>query len=72
MKELVEHHVGGHLKVAPEHTDPRRAEMMRKPENDDFEQFTEVFNRESEKAGKEAVHRAVFHRQPSRLAIWTR
>jgi len=53
MRDLVKHHVGGHLKVAPEHTDPDVLMKMRKPANDDFEQFTEVFNRESKKAGKQ-------------------
>jgi uncharacterized radical SAM protein YgiQ len=52
MKELVQHHVGGHLKVAPEHVDPDVLMKMRKPANDDFEKFTDVFNRESKKAGK--------------------
>jgi uncharacterized radical SAM protein YgiQ len=52
MRELAKHHVGGHLKVAPEHTDPDVLMKMRKPANDDFEQFTEAFNRESKKAGK--------------------
>ena len=52
MRELVRHHVGGHLKVAPEHTDPEVLDRMRKPSNDDFEQFAEVFDRESQKAGK--------------------
>lgn len=52
MRDLVQHHVGGHLKVAPEHTDPDVLDRMRKPSNDDFEQFTEVFNQESERAGK--------------------
>jgi uncharacterized radical SAM protein YgiQ len=52
MKELVQHHVGGHLKVAPEHVDPEVLMKMRKPANDDFEKFTDVFNRESKKAGK--------------------
>ena len=52
MQQLVQHHVGGHLKVAPEHTDPDVLMKMRKPANDDFEKFTEVFNRESKKAGK--------------------
>jgi uncharacterized radical SAM protein YgiQ len=53
MRELVQHHVGGHLKVAPEHTDPEVLMKMRKPANDDFEEFTEVFNRESKRAGKQ-------------------
>ena len=52
MKELAQHHVGGHLKVAPEHTDPDVLMKMRKPSNDDFEKFAEVFDRESKKAGK--------------------
>ena len=52
MRDLVQHHVGGLLKVAPEHTDPDVLNKMRKPSNDDFEKFTEVFNDESKKAGK--------------------
>jgi uncharacterized radical SAM protein YgiQ len=52
MRELVRHHVGGRLKVAPEHTDPHVLDKMRKPSNDDFEQFTDIFNAESAKAGK--------------------
>jgi radical SAM superfamily enzyme YgiQ (UPF0313 family) len=52
MRELVRHHVGGHLKVAPEHTDPHVLDKMRKPSSDDFEKFTDVFQRESRRAGK--------------------
>lgn len=52
MRELVRHHVGGRLKVAPEHTDAGVLNLMRKPSNDDFEKFTEVFNAESAKTGK--------------------
>ncbi len=52
MRELAQHHVGGHLKVAPEHTDPDVLMKMRKPSNDDFEEFAKVFDRESKKAGK--------------------
>ncbi len=52
MRELTRHHVGGHLKVAPEHTDAGVLNKMRKPSNDDFEVFAEQFNRESKKAGK--------------------
>ena len=53
MRDLVRHHVGGHLKVAPEHTDPDVLMKMRKPANDDFEEFTDAFNRESKRAGKQ-------------------
>jgi uncharacterized radical SAM protein YgiQ len=52
MRELTRHHVGGHLKVAPEHTDPHVLDLMRKPSGDDFEKFAEVFHRESQAAGK--------------------
>jgi radical SAM superfamily enzyme YgiQ (UPF0313 family) len=52
MRELTRHHVGGHLKVAPEHTDATVLARMRKPSTDDFEKFAEVFDDESKKAGK--------------------
>lgn len=52
MRDLVRYHVGGHLKVAPEHTDPDVLDKMRKPSNDDFEAFTEIFNQESKRANK--------------------
>ena len=52
MRELVRHHVGGHLKVAPEHSDTGVLNLMRKPASDDFDKFAEVFDRESKKAGK--------------------
>ena len=52
LRELVQHHVGGHLKVAPEHTDPKVLDKMRKPAVDDFQQFTQRFLEESRKAGK--------------------
>ena len=52
MRDLARHHVGGHLKVAPEHTDPEVLARMRKPATDDFELFAEVFTEESRKAGK--------------------
>jgi uncharacterized radical SAM protein YgiQ len=52
MRELTRHHVGGQLKVAPEHVDPQVLNLMRKPSNDDFEKFGESFAAESQKAGK--------------------
>lgn len=53
MRDLVRHHVGGHLKVAPEHTDDNVLNKMRKPGTDEFEQFRQTFDRESRLAGKE-------------------
>ncbi len=52
IQELTKHHVGGHLKVAPEHVDPDVLYKMRKPANDDFEFFTEQFKEASAEAGK--------------------
>ncbi|MBI5201066.1 MAG: YgiQ family radical SAM protein [Elusimicrobia bacterium] len=52
MSELTRHHVGGRLKVAPEHTDPGVLNAMKKPTHDTFEDFADKFKRESEKAGK--------------------
>jgi uncharacterized radical SAM protein YgiQ len=52
MEELAAHHVGGHLKVAPEHVNARVLEKMKKPANIDFEGFTEAFQRASRQGGK--------------------
>jgi uncharacterized radical SAM protein YgiQ len=52
LKELSAHHVGGHLKVAPEHTDPTVLGLMKKPENDNFEGFATAFKKASQAAGK--------------------
>jgi uncharacterized radical SAM protein YgiQ len=52
LRELAEHHVGGHLKVAPEHTDPHVLSLMKKPENDNFETFARDFRKASQQAGK--------------------
>ncbi len=52
MQELATHHVGGHLKVAPEHTDPDVLRRMKKPEINDYKGFDEAFRRASARAGK--------------------
>jgi radical SAM superfamily enzyme YgiQ (UPF0313 family) len=52
MEELTAHHVGGHLKVAPEHTDSHVLDMMKKPVNVNFEGFADAFKKASAKAGK--------------------
>ncbi|HGY90655.1 MAG TPA: YgiQ family radical SAM protein [Planctomycetes bacterium] len=52
VRELAAHHVGGMLKVAPEHASPRVLRMMKKPNIDDFDRFMAVFFEESRKAGK--------------------
>jgi uncharacterized radical SAM protein YgiQ len=52
LKEMAEHHVGGHLKVAPEHTDTTVLRLMKKPENANFEGFADAFKQASKEAGK--------------------
>jgi radical SAM superfamily enzyme YgiQ (UPF0313 family) len=52
MAELTAHHVGGHLKVAPEHTDAEVLKRMKKPEVADYEGFAGAFAEASRRAGK--------------------
>jgi uncharacterized radical SAM protein YgiQ len=51
--ELAAHHVGGHLKVAPEHQSDRVLALMKKPSHREFETFAGKFRSASERAGKE-------------------
>lgn len=50
-EELIEKHVSGRLKVAPEHTSDQVLGMMRKPSFKLFEEFTTIFNRVNAKKG---------------------
>jgi uncharacterized radical SAM protein YgiQ len=52
MKELTAHHVGGRLKIAPEHTDPTVLATMKKPSVDNFGTFARDFKKASAAAGK--------------------
>ena len=49
---LARYFVGGHLKVAPEHSCPRVLELMGKPGIEVFEEFEQRFEQASRKAGK--------------------
>lgn len=51
-KELVEHHVSGQLKVAPEHVSPNVLKYMGKPAGKTYEEFRKKFFRITEKLGK--------------------
>ena len=51
--ELAEHHVGGHLKVAPEHSSEKVLRLMKKPASGDFDRFAERFLEASHAAGRE-------------------
>jgi uncharacterized radical SAM protein YgiQ len=52
LRELATHHVGGLLKVAPEHTDAAVLELMKKPGPEDFLEFAREFGEASKKANK--------------------
>lgn len=52
LRDLIRHHVAGHLKVAPEHLDDATLRRMRKPDSGVFQEFRRVFEQESRKAGK--------------------
>ena len=73
MRELAAHHVGGHLKVAPEHTDPDVLELMKKPAIDNFESFADAVQ---EGVGRRPASRSSTSCRTSSPAIpaatWTR
>ena len=52
VKELVTHHVGGYLKIAPEHTEKGPLDLMMKPGMGTYERFKEMFEKYSAEAGK--------------------
>ena len=52
VKELVTHHVGGYLKIAPEHSEEGPLSKMMKPGMDTYYEFKEMFERFSKEAGK--------------------
>ncbi len=53
VKELVTHHVGGYLKIAPEHTEASPLSKMMKPGMGTYHRFKELFDKFSKEAGKE-------------------
>ena len=53
VKELVTHHVGGRLKIAPEHTEKSTLSRMMKPPIGSYYRFKELFEKYSKEAGKE-------------------
>jgi uncharacterized radical SAM protein YgiQ len=78
VRELVTHHVGGHLKIAPEHTEDGPLSKMMKPGLDSFDQFRDMFVRFSRDAGKEqylipyfiAAHPGTTTEDMLNLAVW--
>jgi hypothetical protein len=63
IEELVRHHVGGYLKVAPEHTEAGPLAKMCKPGIASFDEFRVLFERFSRQAGKQQYLIPYFHRR---------
>ncbi|MEN8176560.1 MAG: YgiQ family radical SAM protein, partial [Pseudomonadota bacterium] len=53
VRELVTHHVGGYLKIAPEHTEDGPLSKMMKPGIGAYDRFKRLFDKYSKEAGKE-------------------
>ncbi len=53
IRELAQHHTGGQLSVAPEHSSPEVLAKMKKPPVESYERFAQAFCQASEAAGKE-------------------
>ncbi|GIT64062.1 MAG: hypothetical protein Ct9H300mP22_4620 [Gammaproteobacteria bacterium] len=53
IEELVTHHVGGYLKIAPEHSEDKTLSKMMKPSISSYEEFKKLFDKFSKQAGKE-------------------
>jgi uncharacterized radical SAM protein YgiQ len=52
LRELTQHHVGGRLKVAPEHVDEEVLDRMKKPKLADWDRFVDEFHTASRAVGK--------------------
>ncbi|MEN8178342.1 MAG: YgiQ family radical SAM protein [Pseudomonadota bacterium] len=78
IRELVTHHVGGYLKIAPEHTESAPLSKMMKPGIGVYDRFKKLFDRYSEEAGKEqylipyfiAAHPGATDQDMLNLALW--
>ena len=78
VKELVTHHVGGYLKIAPEHTESGPLTKMMKPGIGTYDRFKAMFEKFSREAGKEqylipyfiAAHPGTSDEDMLNLALW--
>lgn len=78
VKELVSHHVGGYLKIAPEHIAAGPLSKMMKPGITSYDKFKELFEKFSQEAGKEqylipyfiAAHPGTTDEDMLELALW--
>ena len=78
IRELVTHHVGGYLKIAPEHTEMGPLSKMMKPGIGSYDKFKQLFDKFSEQAGKKqflvpyfiAAHPGTSDEDMLHLAMW--
>ncbi|MBE9538517.1 MAG: YgiQ family radical SAM protein [Proteobacteria bacterium] len=78
VRELVTHHVGGYLKIAPEHTEQGPLSKMMKPGMGTYDKFKVMFEKYSKEAGKEqylipyfiAAHPGTSDKDMMNLALW--
>ncbi|MFG1284417.1 YgiQ family radical SAM protein [Xanthobacter autotrophicus] len=78
IKELVTHHVGGYLKIAPEHTERGPLDKMMKPGIGTYDRFKEMFDAAVKQAGKKyylipyfiAAHPGTTDEDMMNLALW--
>ncbi|WP_295375802.1 YgiQ family radical SAM protein [uncultured Pseudacidovorax sp.] len=78
VKELVQHHVGGYLKIAPEHTEEGPLSKMMKPGIGSYDRFKSMFEKYSAEAGKKqylipyfiAAHPGTRDEDMMNLALW--
>jgi uncharacterized radical SAM protein YgiQ len=78
VKELVQHHVGGYLKIAPEHTEQGPLSKMMKPGIGSYDKFKQMFEKYSAEAGKKqylipyfiAAHPGTSDEDMMNLAVW--
>ncbi len=78
VKELVQHHVGGYLKIAPEHTEQGPLTKMMKPGIGSYDKFKTLFDKYSLEAGKKqflipyfiAAHPGTTDEDMMHLAVW--
>ena len=78
IKELAQHHVGGYLKIAPEHTETGPLSKMMKPGIGSYDKFKALFDKFSLEAGKKqflipyfiAAHPGTSDEDMLHLAVW--
>jgi uncharacterized radical SAM protein YgiQ len=78
VRELAQHHVGGYLKIAPEHVREGPLQLMMKPGVGSYDRFKKLFDRFSREAGKEqylipyfiAAHPGTTDEDMLELALW--